>query len=152
MDKEKFLLVNSLIMTAAHLAGLTGPHNRSGFDGGYGIVWSWRWLDAPDPVIAGVEVSVLPDDAEKGAEIKVRSAYYDYDDRDKSDSRLYWGRYIEYKDLVLDEKVEDITNEVKDSLSLAWQDLSQQVASLPKIVEERRALMAKLRNMGLLQE
>lgn len=148
MDKEQFFLVSSLIVAAARMAGLD-PTSRGNFDGDE-TVWSWRWLDAPETIIAVVAVHVRPDEVGEGAEIKVSSASYDYDDRTKSYSRLYWGRYIEYKYLVLDKNMEDVASEVKEGLSRAWQDLPQQVASLPKIIEERDAFRARLKNMGLL--
>lgn len=155
MDKDQFFLVSSLIMEAARMAGFIDSPNRSGFDGGYGTVWSWRWMDAPDSIIAGVEVSVLPDDYGEGAEIKVSSTAYDYKDRanyDFSHSRLYWGRYIEYKYLVPEKNMEDVASEMKEGLNHAWQDLPQQVVLLPQKVERMRALKENLRNMGLLQE
>ena len=152
MNNEQLVLIESLITVAANQAGLTNPINNHGSFDGDGTVWSWRWMDAPDPIISGVEVYVLPDEGGEGAEIKVRSASFDYEDRSKSSSRLYWGRYIEYDDLLREEKMKDMVNEIKGGLSLAWQGLPQQVALLPELAEKERAFKDKLRNMGLLQE
>lgn len=148
---EHLTLIGSYITRAAQLAGLMNTNQIcGGVSDGDGLIWTWRWFEAPGTIIAGVDIGVRPDEFGEGAGISVYAGAYDYEDREKSFSRIYWGRFVRYEDLT--PQGEDMVNGLKEGLGRAWQELPRLVSLMPQLAEQKRALRDELRRRNLLGE
>lgn len=148
--REQLALVDSCIARAAQLANLSNINQVcGGASDGDGLIWTWRRLEAPDTIIAAVDIHMLLDDFVEGVEIKMSSGAYCYEDRDRSFSRTYWGRYLRFENLA--PQVEGIANELGEELRRAWQELPHLVSLMPHL-KNKSVLLEELRRRGLLGE
>ncbi len=149
--REHLALIDSCIVRAALLAGLPHLFFKGGADMGMMSRWTWHLHESPENVTAAVEVLVSLDEANEGVEIKVYSEFYERGNRaEEGSSRMYYGRYVRFDDLV--PQTEDIVSGLQEKLRHAWQELPNLVSSIPRLKEERRVFMEGLKRSGLLQD